>query len=96
MTMGDQALDPALLPFAGVAQELWRVKAWVFDLVVLRLASANTVAKVSMLVNEEAGSSGSSCVTLHFMRLKEHAVSTILSFEPVCIFVFSCNARLRE
>ena len=74
--MGDHVLDPALLPLAGVAQELWRVKDWASDLVVLRLASADTVAKVATLVNEEAGSVCSLCVTLYFMRLKLYAVNT--------------------
>ena len=59
--MGDHVLDPALLPLAGVAQELWRVKDWASDLVVLRLASVDTVAKVGTLVNEEADSVCSLC-----------------------------------
>lgn len=74
--MGNHVLDPALLPLAGVAEELWRVKDWASDLVVLRLASAATVAKVATLVNEEAGSVCTLCVTLYFMRLKLYAVNT--------------------
>ena len=42
----------------------------------LRLASADTVAKVATLVDGEAGSVCSLCITLYFMRLKLHAVNT--------------------
>lgn len=74
--MGDHVLDPALLPLGGVAQELWRVKDWASDLVVLRLASVATVAKVATLVDDEAGLVCALCVTLYFMRLKLYAVNT--------------------
>ena len=76
VTMGNHVLDPALLPLAGVAQELWRVKDWASDLVALRFSSTATVAKVATLVNEEAGSVCTLRATLYFMRLKICAVNT--------------------
>ena len=49
MTIVNPVLDPVLLSLAGVAVELWRFKDWASDLVILRLASVNTVSKVTAL-----------------------------------------------
>ena len=76
MIMGNHSLDPALLHLAGVSAELWRVKDWASNLVLLRLASENTVAKVAKLVNEDVESVPVLCVTLYFLRLKLFAVNT--------------------
>eukprot|EP00957_Ditylum_brightwellii_P043846 3324403-Ditylum_brightwellii.AAC.1 len=74
--MGDYVLDPVLLSLTGVAEELWSIKDWASDLVVLRLQSVETVAKLVMLFNEDVGSVSTLCVTLYFMRLKLFAVNT--------------------
>ena len=74
--MGDHVFDPMLLSLAGVPVELWRVKDWASDLVVLRLASADTVGKLASMYREEVGSVSVLCVTLYFMRLKLFAVNT--------------------
>ena len=73
--MGNHVLDPGLLSLALVAVELWRIKDWASDLVVSRLASAKSVAKVAMLSNEEVGSVSVLCLTLYFIRLKLFAVN---------------------
>eukprot|EP00957_Ditylum_brightwellii_P204153 15337926-Ditylum_brightwellii.AAC.1 len=76
MIMGKYVLNPALLSLAGVAEELWLIKDWALELVVLMLGSVDTAAKLAMMVNEAFGSVSTLCITLYFMKLKLFAVNT--------------------
>ena len=49
LIMGNHPVDTGLFVLAGIPQELWRVKDWVSDLVVLQMALLQTVQKVAAL-----------------------------------------------
>eukprot|EP00957_Ditylum_brightwellii_P106051 8089272-Ditylum_brightwellii.AAC.1 len=68
-------MDPQLLVLAGVPVKLWRVKDWVSDNLVLKLALSTTVESLVTLHEEEDASIAVLCMTLYFMRLKLLAVN---------------------
>lgn len=74
--IGKYIIDTELLRLAGVAKLLWRIKDFASDLLVLKLASYDTVDKLSSLVNEDPGSVGVLCATLFFMRARLCAVNS--------------------
>lgn len=73
--IGNYVLDPQLLVIASVPNDLWRIKDWASDAIVLKMASSSTVEKVVALENEEAGSIAALCMTLYMMRLRLYAVN---------------------
>lgn len=74
--MGKYILDPELLRIAHVPKLLWRIKDFASDLLVLKLASYETVNKQCSLVNEDAGCIGIICATLYFMRARLCSVNS--------------------
>ena len=76
LIMGSHPVDTGLFALAGIPQELWRVKDWASDLVVLRMASSQTVQKVAALSeSEDQGTVAVMCTSLYFIRLKLFSVN---------------------
>ena len=75
LMIGNYVIDPQLLVLAKVANDLWRVKDWASDNLVLKLASSSTVEKLATLDQEEDASIAILCLTLYFMRLKLFSVN---------------------
>eukprot|EP00957_Ditylum_brightwellii_P017507 1319320-Ditylum_brightwellii.AAC.1 len=67
--MGFYVLDPWLLKISGVSQELWRVKDYASDLLILRLSSAKTIELLNQLENVCLGSRDVLNTTLYFTGL---------------------------
>jgi hypothetical protein len=68
--MGRFILDTELFRISGVATLFWRVKDFASDLLVLKLASVETVLKLYKSMTEKSedhGSVGILCVTLYFI-----------------------------
>ena len=63
-------VDTYLFVIAGVPIVLWRVKDFASDLLVLRLASQETVDRIYALEGEDLGSVAVTCVTLYFVRAR--------------------------
>ncbi len=74
--IGTTIIDPELLHLAGVAHDLWQVKDFASDLLILKLASADTVEKLCSLVDEDQGCIGVICATLYFMRARLCSVNS--------------------
>ena len=53
MIMGVRVVDAGLFRVAGIPEEIWRVKYWASDLLVINMASAYTVNKISKLATTE-------------------------------------------
>ena len=53
MIMVVHMVDAVLFIVAGVSEEIWRVKDWSSDLLVLNMASADTVNKIAKLATTE-------------------------------------------
>jgi len=67
---------PWMLKDASVAKDLWRINDFAADALPMRLASANTIAK---LINADYADVGNCAVTtlfLAFMRLQSYAVNS--------------------
>ena len=47
--LGIHVVDPHLFVLAGIAKDIWRVKDWASDSVVLTMDSGRTVSKISIL-----------------------------------------------
>ena len=76
LIMGNHPVDTGLFVLAGIPQELWRVKDWASDLVVLRMASLQTVLKVAALSeSEDQGTVAVMCISLYFIRLKLFSIN---------------------
>eukprot|EP00957_Ditylum_brightwellii_P157640 11998155-Ditylum_brightwellii.AAC.1 len=67
--MGFYVLDPWLLKIAGMSQELWRVKDYESDLLILRLSSAKTMEWFNQLENVWLGSRAVLNTILYFTTL---------------------------
>jgi hypothetical protein len=74
--IGNYIIDGKLLRLAGVSQLLWRVKDFASDLLVLKLASLDTVEKLCLLGNEDEGSVGVLCAALYFMGAQLTSVNS--------------------
>eukprot|EP00957_Ditylum_brightwellii_P087487 6659717-Ditylum_brightwellii.AAC.1 len=61
---------------AGVAKEIYRPVYWASNLLVLKLYSADTAAKLATLGQEEVGSLAVLVVTSYFARLNLYSVNT--------------------
>ncbi len=74
MWMGDNIVDPELLRLAGVSMLLVRYKDWASDILVLRLASYDTVDDICQL-DCDAGSASVMTATLYFVRAHLYAIN---------------------
>ena len=87
--MGKYFLDPWILKLAGVSQELWRIQDYASDLLVLRLASAETIYKVNLVEDLGVGSKAFLDSTLYFTRLRLFAVnSKVLGFKERIMYTW--------
>ena len=70
-------LDPGLLHVANIGIDLWRIKDYASDLLVLKLASSSTVGALCNIVGTEKDSVIVTvlCISLYFMRLQLYAVN---------------------
>ena len=74
--MGFHIVDCGLYRISGVVLESRRVKYWSSDLLLLVLASADTVGKIARLAaTEDIGTAAVMCVLLYFTRLKLFSVN---------------------
>ena len=60
-----------MLQVAGISKSLWRPKDFASDLLVLKLASSDTVKKFTgiIMISEDPEAVGSICTSLYFLRL---------------------------
>ena len=75
-TIGKTLIDTGLLKSAGVSQDLWRVKDFASDLLVLKLASANTVGMVLSVACADYKAAFALATTLFFVRVHLFAVNS--------------------
>ena len=80
--LGGHIVDPDMLRRAGVSEDLWRIKDFASDLLVLRLYSVETITRILMLDDDDdAGSVGILCALLFFGNARLYAVNArILGF----------------
>ena len=63
-------------PKSTIPQELWHVKDWAADQIVLRIHSDSTVPKVATLIErEDQASVAKMCLTLYFLWLRLYTVN---------------------
>ena len=79
-SIGGHVFDPALLRIAKVSQKLWRVEDFASDAVLLKLASADTIKKLTDLsardnLNCDVGNHAVTVLSLVFLRLRVYAVN---------------------
>ena len=74
-TIGQAIIDTGFFPLAEIEQELWRVKDFALDLIVLKLASTKTVFAILSLLPADPVSNKATCITLFFMRMHLFAVN---------------------
>jgi hypothetical protein len=74
-TVGIYGKDAGLLVTAGIAEELWNIKDFASDLLVIRLASAQTATKILKLTNQDIATQLVLTVSLLFMRAHLYAVN---------------------
>ena len=88
--LGWYPIDADLFRIAGVSMLYWRIKDFASDLLVLRLASYETVCKIHSLKGQDVGTVAVVCATLYFMRLRLCAVnSTNLKFRDRINFMWT-------
>ena len=88
--MGNFIIDPELLRLARVEIDLWRVKDFASDLLVLKLASEKTINKLSQLDNEDSSCIAVLSVTLYFLRLRLYSVNAkVFGFRGRMTFMWS-------
>ena len=75
-TIGKTLIDTGLLKSAGVSQDLWRVKDFASDLLVLKLASANNVGMVLSVACADYKAAFALATTLFFVRVHLFAVNS--------------------
>jgi len=76
LIMGSHMVNCNLLSLAGISEDIWRVKDWASDLVVLRMASLKTITAIAALVGtQDEGTVSVMCVSLYFLRLKLFSVN---------------------
>ena len=76
-TIGVILVDTGALCEAKILQELWRVKNYASDLLVLKLASAETVTALMRLLFNDPDSMKALCLTLFFMRTHLFATNSV-------------------
>ncbi len=81
-SIGGHVFDPALLRIAKVSQKVWRVEDFASDAVLLKLASADTIKKLTDLSTQD----NLNC------DVENHAV-TVLSLVFLRLHVYAVNAR---
>ena len=74
-TIGHAIIDAGLLPIGKVPQDLWRIKDFASDLLVLKLASAKTIESVLPITVMDELSKKATCMILFFMRTHLYAVN---------------------
>ena len=67
-TVGDALIDTGLLPDSKIAKDLWEIKEFASNLIVLHLASTETVLAVMYVQINDPRSVFALRVTLFFMR----------------------------
>jgi hypothetical protein len=87
-------IDPFLLVVAGVSEDLWRIKDFSSDLLVLRLCSPATISKLCSLIGtgkiDDNCSLSALCVNMYFMRLHLYGVNAkLVDYETRVIFIWS-------
>ena len=67
-----------MLQVAGIYKDLWIPKYFASDLLVLKLASSDTVKKLTsiIIIGEDPASVGSLCTSLYFLILGLYSVNT--------------------
>jgi hypothetical protein len=91
-TIGNYIFDEGLLTICGSTTELFRCGDFALDLLVLRLASFDTVSKLSTLTStEDPGSVTAMCMGLYFMRMNLFAVNakSSLDLHSRVVFIWS-------
>ena len=74
--IGWYLFDVELFRIADVSMLYWRIKDFASDLLVLRLASYETVSKIYSLEGQDVGSVAAVCTTLYMMRLRLCSVNS--------------------
>jgi hypothetical protein len=74
-TIGNHVIDTGLLKKIAIPNELYRIKDFASDSLVLRLNSADTVSKILMLENQDAESQITLSLALYFNRVHLFAVN---------------------
>ena len=69
-------VDTGLIPKAGIAQELWRVKDFTSYQIVLQLVSADSVSKILCIQTAEHYSVIALCTSLFFRRVHLFSVNS--------------------
>ena len=67
--MGYHVIDVEMMRIYNVSMELWRINDFASDLLVLKLASLNTVDKICCLKHEGISSIGVLYTTLYFVKI---------------------------
>jgi hypothetical protein len=76
-SIGSFVFDQGLLTICGIPLEIFRSGDFASDLLALRLASSNTVEKISSLATlQDPGTVSVMCMGLYFMRLNLFAVNS--------------------
>ena len=81
-TIGNTFVDTELLNLANIAKELVYIKDFASDLLVLRLASSETVQEIMELLVSDTKSVCATCVTLLFMRAHLYGVNCEANLSP--------------
>ena len=75
---GIDVIGAQMLQVAGIYRDLWRPKDFAFDLLILKLASSETVKNLTdiIMIGEDPEAVGSLCASPYFLRLGLYAVNT--------------------
>jgi hypothetical protein len=73
--IGPYVVDPGLLKKADIPNDLYRVKDFACDLLVLRLTSAETMEQILKVPNQDVKTALILCLVLYFMRAHLFAVN---------------------
>ena len=89
---GIHFIDAQMLQVSGISKYLWRPKDIVSDLLVLKLASSDTVKKSTdiIMICEDPAAVGSLCTSLYFSRLGLYAVNTKVLYANMQVSFLWC------
>ena len=73
--MGYHVIDVEMMRIYNVSMELWRINEFASDLLVLKLASFNTVDKICCLKHEGISLIGVLYTTLYFVKINIYSVN---------------------
>ena len=90
---GIHVIDAQMLQVSGISKNLWRPKDFASDILVLKLASSETVKKLTgiIMIGDYLETFFSLCTSLYFLRLGLYAVNTkVLASNMRVYFLWCC------